>query len=247
MTGELIFSSRWWAWWSNPLIAIHEEHRVSLPLTKEQLDNIDYFNLLQLRSTLNMPELPDDRLILRPELRSIAIATNSVLEEHLQRFALFSLDASILHARPQDWESSFGVNSPEVIREIIVLKNDLPEALIQWQESAARHMANTLKKQLFLHDRIRLGFAVYLRSYFPKIYQRWQLTQTKEIIDWSNDLEPIPQELWDVIDHWSEAAFCALHSEVYSHHEVLELNFDPDGTSDNSIEEIDFLHKEDHA
>ncbi len=54
MTGELIFSSRWWAWWSNPLIAIHEEHRVSLPLTKEQLDNIDYFNLLQLRSTLQI-------------------------------------------------------------------------------------------------------------------------------------------------------------------------------------------------
>lgn len=228
MIGELTYSSRWWAWWSNPAIRFHDEHRIQLARTQEQLSQIDYFDLLQLRSSLNLPDLPDDLLASRPELRSLAIENGEVLEKHLVRFALFSMDSSILHARPQDWETSFGVYSADLIREIVVLKHEFPSQLLQWQESMARHITHSLKKKLLLNDRIRLGLAVYLRSYFPRFYSRWQLTQGIEIVNWADSLETISPELWEVVDEWSNASFNAFHSEVFAPFDTVEFDFPAD-------------------
>jgi hypothetical protein len=220
MIGDLTYASHWWAWWSNPVNQIHEDHKNTLPLTNDQLENIDYVHLLQIRSTLSLSDLPDELLETRMELRSLALATPAQFDQHLVRFALFTLDSSILHARPQDWESSFGVTSPELIREIITLKNDLPTELIQWQEGVARYLTNSLKKQLLIQERARVGFAIYLRSFFPRMYSRWLLTQSNEILEWANALETIPTDLWDVIDNWSSPSLVALHTEIYATFEI---------------------------
>lgn len=236
MTGDLTYTSRWWAWWSNPAIHIHEEQGTLLGLTAEQMNRIDYFDLIQLRSSLNLPDLPDDLLIARPELRSLAFQNDQAMESQLLQFGMFTLDSSILHARPQDWESSFGVTSPELIRQIITLKNELPGQLAAWHDATARHMANALKKKLLLTERIRLGLAVYLRSHFPRFYSRWQLTQSKEIVGWANALEPMPPELWEVVDPWSAHAIQAFHQDIYSPFEIIEfeLSLDDDQQDNNA-------------
>lgn len=250
MIAELSYASRWWAWWSNPLQGIHIDHKNLLPLTNEQLANVDYFRLLQIRSTLGLLDTPDDLLESRLELRSLAMATPAHFEQHFTRFALFTLDSSILHARTQDWEANYGVNSPDLIREIITLKSEVPPELISWQEAATRYLANALKRQLFLNERIQLGFALYLRSFFPRFFSRWQLTQNSEIVQWANAIEPIPTDFWDVVNNWAAPSLEAFHKEVFSEFEIPEFDMafdDEDNPFDDSEFNFDALTEEDDA
>jgi hypothetical protein len=245
--GELTYASSWWAWWSNPLKGMHEDFIKLLPLSQNQSPAIDYFSLLQLRSSLSLPDIPDKLLQDRPELRSIALANNEALDRHLMPFGVFTLDSSILHARAQDWESNFGVSSPDTIREIITLKSELPAELGQWQEGVARRLANALKKQLFLNDRAKLGFAIYLRSFYPNLYTRWLLTQSSELGQLADTLDTIPVDLWDVIHTWSEAPVQALHADLFEPFKDPEFEMTFDDDFNEEIAQLDKFSEENDA
>lgn len=221
----LTYSGTWWAWWSNPAIHIHDEQLSMVSLPKSILDKIDYFQLLQTRSTLGLSDIPDELLQQRPELRSVLLASAEQVQKHMMQLSTLSLDSSILHARAQDWESNYGIVSPETIREIVTYRNDLPKSFMQWQGIFSSQFNQSLNQPSFLAERALLGFAVYLLSYFPHIFKRWALTQPLRIIQWAKNVEPMPLEVWDEMDKWSKPFIEACHQDVYSSYEKDDIEF----------------------
>lgn len=222
---SLNYSGTWWAWWSNPALGMHDDHLPTMPLPPRDLKTIDYFRLLELRSALSFPDVPDDLLSDRPELRAAVTAPPGLLMKHLVRFAVLSLDSSILYSRAQDWESNYNVNQPDMIREIVTLRNDLPMTLANWQGSFCSQMKQAITQPVFLEERMLIGFAMYLRSYFPALFKRWVLTKPIAITRWANMLEPLPLEFWDTVDTWCRPSIQALHDEVFLPYTEENLEF----------------------
>lgn len=236
MIAELSLTTQWWSWWSNPLIGIHPDHRLGLDFNLLNTNKIGYFHLLELRSLLGLSDLPDEQILARAELRTLALSQLEIRQPNLYKFSLLTLDSAILHARPQDWEAHFDVKSPELIREIIGLRNEFPEPLLQIQSKTSRHIAQSLKSHMSIGQRADLGLGIYLQSFFPKFFARWKLTQSNELNLLLKHSENIPEELWDSTNRWIENELQSLHSSVVSTFEVEEIDV---GFSDEDLKQLE--------
>ncbi len=215
MTESTRFGAQWWAWWSNPIRSMHPENQAVLPLTAMQIQKMDYFQLLQLRSVLALPDMPDTNLEAKPELRSLALASREQIETCFMKWAVWGMDSSILHARAQDWQANYGVTSPDTIREIVTLRNEMPREIYVWHDTFANQLKTLNSKAILISDRTLLSVAIYLKSFFPGFYLRWKLTVPLEISTLTAKLESIPLELWDHMELLTAKDISALHAQVY--------------------------------
>ncbi len=217
-------SISWWAWWSNPIIGMHDDHRFKYSLGLLENEEFDYFKILEVRSQLDLPEIPDELLVFNPDVRWFALLNMEEIEEKIKPFAYFLLDSSILHARPQDWEEAYGISSPDEIRTIISERADLPKELIEWQSGASRSLNLNLKSSLFYNDRAKLCFYVYLLSFFPKLAKRASLIFPEQITLSAKIIDKMPIELWEVFQNWARPVFAVIAELVDSKY----INIDPE-------------------
>lgn len=221
---ELSYSTRWWAWWSNPLTGIHQDHKQGLPYLAQQLDNPDYACLLEIRSLLNLDDCPDMALQEHLLIRALCLATAAEITQCLQSLAILSLDDTILNARPQDWETLYGVSSPELIRHAITQHNQLPDALRAIQNQLASKIAQKQVAPLMLNERIHVVAGAYLRSYFPRLFNRWKLSFRTELIDLISHTKTLPTELFEPLTNWLNPCLSDLHNEVFQQFEIPMFN-----------------------
>lgn len=230
------FGTAWWAWWSNPLRGMHEDHKFCLPLTNAQLSTLDYFQLIQVRSVLGLPDTPDEQLSSKLELRCLALARLSQVSAHFLPLAVWSLDSSILHARAQDWEAYYGVTSPEQIREMVVLRNDLPRELYVWHDGFSAQLKQLMPRAIPLQERALLGLGIYLKSFYPAYYARWMLVLPIELTNTLGKMEGIPLDYFDCIDQLTNSSILGLCNEVLKGFQPGDLLADALGEVDDSAE-----------
>lgn len=224
------FSVHFWAWWTNPYVDIHDDHRYRLARPIINAKDLDYLSLLEVRRVLELDDTPDELLSYHPEMRALAILSPDEFNSRFMPFSYWLLDASVLNARPQDWEQVYGISSPEEIRDIISQRAALPDALLNWHGNAARTLNLNLKSPLLLPDRAAICLLVYLRSFYPRFYRRWKLTRSDLIVHAAQMLDPIPNELWDIFQAWAKPVFDGLSDLVstQTHMPDFALDFEPD-------------------
>lgn len=240
MNDSLRFATQWWAWWSNPTLKIHKEQLAVLPVTTQQVQKLDYFKLIELRSILALPERPDEFLSEKLELRSLALATTEQLQHHFMKWAVWGMDTSILHARAQDWQANYGLTSPDSIREIVMLRNEMPGEIYVWHDTFANQLKMLNASPVHIGDRALLSLAIYLKSFFPQLYARWKLTVPLGISSLASKLESIPLDLWDTFNSLTSEAIGLLHNEI-------QLPFVKDELIMPDLEGLDELNEFDEA
>lgn len=230
------FGAAWWAWWSNPLRGMHEDHKVALPLTNAQLSCLDYFQLIQVRSVLGLPDTPDEQLTSKLELRSLALASLEQVSTYLMPISVWSLDSSILHARAQDWEAYYGVTAPEQIREMVVLRNDIPRELFVWHDGFAAQLKQLMPRAVQLKERALISLGVYLKSFYPDFYARWMFTLPIELSNLLEKLDCIPMDYFEQVDQLVHSNIQQLCKEVLRDFVQSESLPDSLGVIDDSVE-----------
>lgn len=226
MSLHIAYETQWWAWWSNPVVGLHEEKMTRISVPRSLFGSLNYFQLIQVRSTLGLDDLPDELLTQCLELRSLALANTADHQDVLLKLALLTMDSTVLHCNAQDWETQYGVTSADQIRRIVVLKNEFPRELLQWQEINAHRLRADSAQDIHLDARIQLGLALFLKSFFPRFFKRWELTQSNQIGVWTSNLELLPEDRWETLHEWCKEMFTSFHSSVYSAFELPDLDFD---------------------
>jgi hypothetical protein len=239
---EIEFSVQFWSWWSNPLIGMHDDHRYRLAWPIVNPRDLSYLSLLEVRRILELDDTPDELLGYHPEMRALAHLSDEEFKTRFQPFSYWLLDASVLNARPQDWEQVYGISSPDEIRDIISQRAALPDALLNWHGNVARTLNLNLKAPLFLTDRASVCLLIYLRSFYPRFYRRWKLTQSDAIVQASLLLDPIPQDMWDIFQAWAQPIFTGLEQITAEQAVMPEFNLDFQPDSDDF--ELDHLISE---
>ncbi|MCR2747242.1 hypothetical protein [Limnobacter parvus] len=238
MNGSLRFDTQWWAWWSNPLVNVHDEQLAVLPVITQKTQKLDYFKLFELRSVLALPDMPDDSLDTKLQLRALALASRSQLESHFLKLAVWGMDTSILHARAQDWQSNYGITSPDHIREIVTLRNEMPGEIYVWHDTFASQLKMLNSQPVLVGDRALLSLAIYLKSFFPLLYARWKLTVPLAISELASKLESIPLDLWETIDSLTSFAIESLHHEIFEPFKADSMEM-PDLEGLDELDEFD--------
>lgn len=212
--------------------------------TPDPLASLDYLHLLQVRSTFDLPELPDSTLHDKPWLRAMALAEPSLLERHLQPLAAFALDNNVLKYSGPTWASELGLTAPEDIRAFIQLWKETPGPVKQWANTTLRQLGTdetTLRPHSML-ERIQLGMAAYLSSHFPHFYKRWQLTLPFDWIQLLRSLEPLPSSAHDTVEAWLTPHFQALAAEVEQTHtqQIEDLELEDTELNEALFDELDW-------
>lgn len=231
---DIEVSVRFWAWWSNPLIDMHEDQRYRLGLPIVDPHEIDYLSLLEIRSNLELDDTPDELLSYNPGLRGLAFAQAEEFQTRLMPFSYWLLDASVLNARPQDWEQAYGISSPDDIRHIISQRAALPASLMNWHGQLTRSLNLNLKGSLLLADRARACLLIYLRSFYPRLGKRWALTQSDAVIQASQLLEPLPSEQWEEFQKWAAPMLAVLNELFEQQVSMPEFNLDFEADTDDA-------------
>ncbi|WP_334118557.1 hypothetical protein [Limnobacter sp.] len=224
----------WWKWWSNPLINIHADQLERLPFETNRETNkaLDYFQLLQTRSILELDDIPEPSLQDKPELISISLADSATVERHLLKLATLTMDTSIIHARPQEWNSKFGISSPEEIRQIIEHYRSIPYRLSKWQFSVASLVNHNDNMMLPTHTRTQLGLGLVIKSFFPSFFQRWSITSSRSVTSLIKQIDPLEEGLWNETIGWIDAELAALFEETANQYREPALGIEHDLLTD---------------
>lgn len=242
MIGELLYAKHWWVWWSNPVLGIHDDHRYRAALTPTDFEHLDYFRLLDIRSQLELSEVPDDSLVENLEIRCLALSDAASIESRLTRFAVLTMSSTILSANAAEWNEYYGVSSPELIKELVRQRAELPNEILYWQEPFSRSLANSLTTNLSMLDRTRLGLCMVLRTYFPKIMGRWSLTCPRAVTEFANSLESMPEDKFEFLKAWSWGQLQELDQDTRARFEVRDFSFEVDTDLESQIS--DFLDED---
>lgn len=228
MIGELTYSTKWWAWWSNPLIGISPDQRRLLPLLDSTMENPNYSTLLELRELLRLDDLPDEKLYEQLNIRALCLASPTEMNNHLSKLAVLSMNSDILNARPQDWEDHYGIRSAEQIRDVITEFNNLSHLLLPVQISLTASLRKYRIAPLPIHERIRLITGLYLINFFPKLFHRWKLMLSLEIANLIEQMPKLPVDVEENLSTWFSHSLTALHSAVFEQFDVPLFDFDED-------------------
>jgi hypothetical protein len=218
----------WWKWWSNPLINIHPEHLERIPFAQNKDKPMEYYQLLQIRNILELEDLPGPTLDTKPELIALATATAEQLGKHLFKLCVLSMDTMIIHARPQEWESKFGITSADTIRQTIELYRSIPTRLSKWQFSAATLINQDDNRVLNAQDRAQIGLGLILKSFFPAFYKRWAITTAHPIYRLINQIDPLEESTWNEIIEWINPELNALYEEIASDYQEPDMQIEDD-------------------
>lgn len=222
-------STAWWSWWSNPITGLHDTNRSAmlsaLPMSQARPD---FLRLLEMRSILNLPELPDSTLVDRPWLRCLALASVDDCLNHLRPLAALLLDANILRLKSVEWLEQLGVGTPEEIRDIIQMWNEAPSDVKHWSNSFLRTRTPLELKAWTLSHRVQVGLAVYLKSYYPLLCRRWLLTQPHETSLVLSVIEPLLDSHRERIEQWITPHLQRLAASIEPHfiEEIPELSLE---------------------
>jgi hypothetical protein len=225
----------WWKWWSNPLIHIHPNHRDRIPFNigKDSEKPLEYYQLLQIRSLLELEDLPGPTLETQPELVALAAAPVESVEKHLHKLCVLTMDNMVIHLRPQEWESKFGIASAETIREIIEQYRSIPATLSKWQFSTAVNINQNENLVLKAPARTILGLGIILKSFFPQFYKRWVLTTDQQTTKLLNQIDPIEESAWNEIIEWIGADLKALYEETARQYVEPDISMTEDFEDDD--------------
>lgn len=249
MSEPLMYLHDWWRWWGNPLIGIHESQLVNLPYPLEKLRAADHLLFLEMRSLLNLPELPDHYMVERPQLRSVALGNISQTGATFGKLATLSLNNSILQANAQKWIEHYGVKSPEEIRQVIQWQKEIPYALKPWRESLLITLNQGDSYSMHMESRALLSLGAYLMSFYPNFYTRWCLMAPFEVTLILKSCDPIPEEVQASFENWIEPMLNGLHESIlstYPSDDIETLDLD-DTESDDSLETLDFEESNNNA
>lgn len=194
----------WWKWWSNPLTNIHPNHLDRIPFnTNRQSEKpLEYFQLLQIRNILELDELPGATLETQPELVALAATPEEEVAKHLHKLSVLTMDTMVIHARPQEWESKFGITSPETIRQTIEKYRSIPAQLSKWQFATATIVNHDENMIIKAPARAILGLGILLKSFFPQFYKRWVITTDQRTTKLLHQIDPIEESAWNEIIEW---------------------------------------------
>ncbi|WP_329672038.1 hypothetical protein [Limnobacter sp.] len=221
------------------MIGLNPEQATSLGLSLPPQNSLNYFELMELRSKLELPDLPDDSIQSRPELSALSMCEQPTLQTKLQSLSVLTLDHSIRHARAQDWEEIYGVTSAETIREIVSRFNDLPTCLMTWQDNTTRQISHQTQEQLLLADRALVVFAAYLKSVAPKIFTRWQLTLPPKIKGLALSIDPFIEDTWESLDQIIRPVLSSFREVHEKDFEITEFSMeDEDPIDELTMESI---------
>lgn len=231
----------WWRWWSNPLIGLNSDHQHRMPyaLGTAGKSSVDYFQLLQTRSVLELDDHPDQDLLHYPELISISLSTQKQLEIHLIKVASLTLDSSIIHARPQEWDQKFNVKSADEIRKIIEFYRSIPVRLNRWQYQCANAINQDDRLVIPIQTRMEIGLGVVLKSYFPSFFKRWALKVPHQVVRLVDTIDPIEQGLWKEVHEWIATEVQALFDEINQQHQEPKLEIENDLLLDDDYTTVD--------
>lgn len=206
----------WWKWWSNPLTNIHPSHKDRIPFAigKDTEKPLEYYQLLQIRSLLELEDLPGPTLETQPELVALAAAPVESVEKHMHKLCVLTMDNMVIHLRPQEWESRFGITSAEAIRLTIEQYRSIPPTLSKWQFATAIAINQHENLVLKAPARAILGLGIILKSFFPQFYKRWVLTTDQQTTKLLNQIDPIEESAWTEIIEWIGADLKALYEET---------------------------------
>ncbi|HEX4878579.1 MAG TPA: hypothetical protein VFV39_01935 [Limnobacter sp.] len=228
-----LFRVAWWKWWGNPMLGIHADHVSSLPFVDiaSAADITDYFKLIQVRSHFELPDVPDQAATSNHSILAATLARPDQISAHLTNLAVLTLSSGIIHARPAEWQAKYGVESADEIRKIIEHFRAIPQALSTWHHCAPAHLPE--ESNFGLEQRAVLGLGVFLRTFFPSIYQRWALTQSYDLLKAVKQLEPFRDIHWNEIMAWLEAGFTSLSDEITAAYQEAKIEL-----NENEIEEF---------
>lgn len=231
----------WWRWWSNPLIGLHDDqqHRMPYTLGKAGRSSVDYFQLLQTRSVLELDDHPDQDLLLYPELIAVSLSSLDQLETHLMKVATLTLDAGIIHARPQEWDQKFSIKSADEIRKTIEFYRSIPIRLSRWQYQCANVINQDDRVVISIRTRIEIGLGLILKSYFPSLFKRWALKVSHQVIRLVDTIDPIEQGLWKEVHEWIFTEVQTLFGEINQQHQEPELEIENDLLLDGDYTTVD--------
>lgn len=213
---------------------VHPTQSAAINLPGTPGPTMDFLRFVELRSVLDLAELPDDAAAEQPWLLSLAIAGTEELDNTQIYFALLSMDSSILRLNGQDWERNYQVKTADEIRRIIQLWNEVPASVKSWTSSFLRQLNPNEAGSMDLIKRAQLGIAVYLFSYYPNIFKRWVLTVPYEIALQMKITDPLPIDIQSTVERWLNPPLLALlqnlEDKQSSNIPELELD-DEEGTT----------------
>jgi len=248
MIGDIARFGEWWAWWSNPARGIHDDHRFLMALTPEDMKRIDYFRLLELRSAYELQDVPDPLVQAMPEWQSVPWINDTELFEHFWQLGVLTLDTGVLQFTIADWAEAFDVQNADLIRNLVRIRSELPVPIRHWQDEFSRNLTQTLKNRLAFNERIRLSMLIFLKSYLPRLAQRWRLTCSKQVTDLARKFDPMPDEAMEVMLEWIKPSLDATHAVVKAQFDVPEIDMSPDPELDFDLDEADaMLGEGDHV
>lgn len=249
MSESIKYLSDWWRWWSNPLINIHQSHIEMLPYAKKQLEELDYLFFLELRSILSVPDKPDRNLQNQNWLRSFALAEPDELQTLKKYYAVLTLDAGILQTNAQNWNERYGVRSPEEVRELIQLWNQIPFKLKSWQESLILNLSASAQHKFSIDERYMIAMGAYLLNSHPNFFKRWSLTipySTGLII---KSIEALPEESIGSMHEWLANIPAEIHKSVATRYPISseEMPFEESQTETDALSALENLESFDDA
>lgn len=239
---------QWWKWWSNPTINLHADHLNRVPFSIHPDKPIEYFQLLQIRNILELEELPGPTLETQTQLVALAVASNEQVTQHLQKLCVLTMDNMVIHARPQEWDSKFGIISADAIRQTIEWYRSIPTTISKWQFNAATIINQDENVVLTAKTRAMIGLGIILKSFFPQFYKRWLITTERSVTKTLATIDPIEESAWNEIIEWMGADLQALYDEVAPKFQEETLNIDHDLLEDIYTPlDIDAVYGGNHA
>lgn len=227
MSRPLSMQIAWWRWWSNPLVGLHPENMANLPFLPKADKPIDYFQLLHTRSIFELSDIPDNNLEAKPEFMSIALADPSVLERYLIKLSAFTMGHNIINVRPPEWESHYGIATPELIRQMIEHYRSIPPRLSKWQAQIAYTITQTTHGSFPVRDRMMLAIGVLLKSFYPAFSKRWIITQSTQTARLLETLDPLEEGLAADAMDWMNNELAKLHEHISADFEEADIELDP--------------------
>lgn len=220
----------WWRWWSNPLIQLNDDHHHRMPYPPDQSQklSVDYFQLLQTRSVFELEDQPDQELLQFPEYIAVSVTSIEQQQQHLLKLSALTLDTTIIHSRPQEWEQKFNVKSADDIRKIIEHYRSIPPRLHRWQFQSASLVNQNDNLIIPIQIRLKIGLGMVLKGFFPSFFKRWSLNVSDHVLRFVNMTEPMEQSMWNEVHEWMGKEMKALFEEVCQQHGESDIDIELD-------------------
>lgn len=224
MSSDILYGKQWWAWWSDPLMGLHNDHAYRLSLGPDEPPSLEFLRLLEIRSSCELSDLPDPELILRPAWRALALASDETLVDRLWSLSTLTLGPECLTANSAEWGERYGVHSAEQIRELIRIRAELPPTFMMWQDQVCRVLQRQAQPLRNLLGRIKLVLALLQTTVMPRVQARWSLCLPLSILELVKQIDKPQDKVAREVMDWIQPSIETIMAEQLEQYALPDLD-----------------------